>query len=212
VILGWADWAAVALLGGLVGTSELISRYKDAPAAALKSLPARFYVFVNALASVVALGVIHANPTWFAARWTQVLMAGASSMALFRTSLFVVRAGDRDIGVGPSSFLQIFLNAADRAVDRVRAAARSGAVWPIMDGLDYQKAFRALPPLCLALMQNMPDEDQKALARDLEALNRSDVDPAVKVKLLGLTMMNAVGMDVLTAAVNSLRELIRSGE
>jgi hypothetical protein len=161
VTSGWVDWVAVALLGGMVGTSELISRYKDAPAAALSSLPARFYILVNALASVAALGVIHANPTWFAARWTQVLMAGLSSMALFRTSLFVVRAGDRDIGVGPSSFLQIFLNAADRAVDRVRAEARSDAVGPIMDGLDFGKAFRALPPLCLALMQNMPDEDQK---------------------------------------------------
>jgi hypothetical protein len=194
-----------------VGTSELISRYKDAPAAALSSLPAQFYIFLNALASLGALGVIHANPAWFATRLTQVLMAGVSSMALFRTSLFVVRAGGRDIGVGPSGFLQIFLNAADRAVDRVRAAARSDAVGPIMDGLDYEKAFQALPPFCLALMQNMPDEDQKALERELEELNSSEGDPAVKVKLLGLALMNAVGMDVLIAAVKSLRVQIRSG-
>jgi hypothetical protein len=39
-------------------------------------------------------------------------------MAFFRTSLFVVRAGDRDVGVGPSGFLRIFLAAADRSVDR----------------------------------------------------------------------------------------------
>lgn len=45
-------------------------------------------------------------------------MAGVSAMAFFRSSLFVVRAGDRDVGVGPSGFLQIFLTAADRAVDR----------------------------------------------------------------------------------------------
>ena len=31
------DWAAVAALGGLVGASELISRYKDDPFAALKT-------------------------------------------------------------------------------------------------------------------------------------------------------------------------------
>jgi hypothetical protein len=29
----WLDWAAVAALGGLVGASELISRYKDDPMA-----------------------------------------------------------------------------------------------------------------------------------------------------------------------------------
>lgn len=27
----WLDWAAVAVLGGVVGASELISRYKDNP-------------------------------------------------------------------------------------------------------------------------------------------------------------------------------------
>jgi hypothetical protein len=211
VIPTWIDWAAVALLGGLVGISELISRYKDAPAAALRSAPAIFYIAINAAASALALMIIHRNPSWFTPRWQQVLAAGISSMALFRTSLFTVRAGDRDIGVGPSSFLQIFLHAADRAVDRVRAAVRSNAVGQIMDGLDYEKAFRALPPFCLALMQNLSDEDQQALAKTLAALNASDVEPAVKLRLLGLALMNAVGVDVLTAAVGSLKDQIRSG-
>ena len=99
---GWLDWAAVAVLGGVVGASELISRYKDAPGAAIKSWPAIFYIVINSAASVAALGLIHAN-AWFAAsRWTQILMAGVSAMAFFRTSLFVVRAGDRDVGIGPS--------------------------------------------------------------------------------------------------------------
>jgi hypothetical protein len=211
VIPAWLDWAAAALLGGLVGISELVSRYKDAPAAALRSLPAIFYIAINAAASALALMVIHSNPTWFTSRWQQVLAAGISSMALFRTSLFTVRVGDRDIGVGPSSFLQIFLHAADRAVDRMRAAVRSSAVGQIMDGLDYAKAFRALPPFCLALMQNLSDEDQQRLAKTLAALDASDVEPAVKLRLLGLALMNAVGGDVLTAAVGSLKGQIRSG-
>ena len=61
---GLLDWVAVALLGGLVGTSELISRYKDDPWAAIRNWPARFYIAINGAASVGALGVIHANG-WF---------------------------------------------------------------------------------------------------------------------------------------------------
>jgi hypothetical protein len=114
----WLDWVAVALIGGIVGTSELISRYKDDPWAAVRSWPARFYIGVNCAASMGALGLIHANGWFGPARWTQILMAGVSAMAFFRTSLFVVRAGDRDVAVGPNGFLQIFLAAADRAVDR----------------------------------------------------------------------------------------------
>src|SRR5438128_2741123 len=151
----WLDWAAVAALGGVVGASELISRYKDHPGAAIWSWPAIFYVALNSAASAGALGLIQANG-WFAdTHWKQILIAGVSAMAFFRTSLFVVRAGDRDVGVGPSGFLQIFLGATDRAVDRQRAAARSNAVASVMKGVDYEKAYKVLPPYCLALMQNV---------------------------------------------------------
>lgn len=95
-------------------------------------------------------------------------MAGVSAMAFFRSSLFVVRAGDRDVGVSPSGYLQIFLTPADRAVDRKRAGVRSDAVADVLKGVDYTKALKALPPYCLALMQNVPSDDQRVLSRALE--------------------------------------------
>ena len=205
----WLDWLAAAALGALVGGSELISRYRDSPAAALKTLPAWFYVFLNLVASAGALYLIHVNHWFEDARWKQILMAGVSAMAFFRTSLFVVRAGDRDVGVGPSGFLQIYLSAADRAVDRARAHARSEAVAKIMQGVDYKKAFESLPPYCLALMQNLTPEEQKEVARAMKELDQGAADPSVKVRLLGLELINVVGIDVITTAVRSLGEQIR---
>src|SRR5712691_9394212 len=129
------DFAAVAILGALVGGGELVSRYRDAPARALYNWPAAIYIALNIAASVAALALIRIYGWTFgvtsggaAPRWTQVGVAGAGAMALFRTSLFTVRAGDRDIGVGPSSFLQIFRDASDRAVDRLQAKARGDQV------------------------------------------------------------------------------------
>jgi hypothetical protein len=206
----WLDWAAVALLGGVVGASELISRYKDNPGAAMKTWPAIFYVAINGAASFGALGLIHANGWFGSSRWTQILMAGVSAMAFFRTSLFVVRAGDRDVGVGPSGFLQIFLAAADRGVDRSQAAKRSDVVVEAMKDIDYAKAKSALPPYCLALMQNVSQEDQRVLDRVLEALDKRELEPNVKALLLGIELINVVGADVLTTAVDSLGEQIRS--
>ena len=204
------DWAAAALLGGVVGASELISRYKDDPVAAIKSWPAIFYIAINSAASAAALGLIHANGWFGASRWTRVLMAGVSAMAFFRTSLFVVRAGDRDVGIGPSGFLQIFLGAADRAVDRQRASVRSDAVARVMKGIDFDKAVKALPPYCVALMQNVSPEDQQLLNRVLEALEKQDGEPGVKSLLLGIELINVVGANVLTTAVDSLGDQIRS--
>ena len=208
--LTWLDWTEAVLLGGIVGASELISRYKDDPGSAIQSWPAVFYIAINSVASAGALGLIHANG-WFAtSHWSQILMAGISAMAFFRTSLFVVRAGDRDVGVGPSGFLQIFLAAADRAVDRKRAAARSDAVAQVMKGVDFAKALKALPPYCLALMQNVSPEDQQVLQRALEALEKLEAEPAVKSLLLGTELMNVVGAYVLTTAVRTLGDQIRS--
>jgi hypothetical protein len=48
--LSWLDWAAVAALGAIVGASELVSRYRDAPEAALRTWPAVCYVAINAAA------------------------------------------------------------------------------------------------------------------------------------------------------------------
>jgi hypothetical protein len=60
----WLDWRAVLVLGGVVGASELVSRYKDHPAAAIQTWPAVFYIALNSIASIGALGLIHANG-WF---------------------------------------------------------------------------------------------------------------------------------------------------
>jgi hypothetical protein len=206
------DWIAVAAPGGIVGVSELVSRYRDEPSRVLLTLPAIFYVAMNVGASLGALEIIHQNPGWFASRWAQILMAGVCAMALFRSSLFVVRAGDRDVGIGPGGLLQVFLGACDRAVDRQRAIGRSRAVDDIMADIEYAKALLALPPYCLALMQNVAREDQEKLAGALKALDqKSDVDHRVKARLLGLELINVVGVDVLKAAVEALKDQITSG-
>ena len=209
------DFAAAALLGFLVGLAELVSRYRDAPHAALYTRPALLYLVLNGSASGLALALIRAFDWKFGAgadtvRWVQLLVAGVGAMALFRASLFTVRAGDRDIAVGPATFLQIFRDAADRAVDRLRARARSLHVGKLMDGVDYGKASEGLIPYCLALMQNVPDDEQKKLVQAVKLLDAEPIEPAVKVRILGLLLMNVVGPDVLTAALDALREQLKT--
>jgi hypothetical protein len=209
----FVDFAAVAVLGALVGSGELVSRYRDAPAGALRSWPALLYILLNVAASLAALAAVRIFDWRFgvtagaeAVRWTQVGVAGTGAMALFRTSLFTVHAGDRDIGVGPSSFLQIFRDAADRAVDRLRAQDRGKDVSRLMEGISYDKASRGLTLYCLALMQNVPDDEQKRLSDSIALLDNLAIDPDIKVRLLGLQLMNVVGPGVLTAAVEALRK------
>jgi len=212
------DYLAVAVLGALVGAAELVSRYRDAPARAVYNLPAAIYIALNVGASIAALAIIHVYGWTFgvngaaAQRWAQVGIAGTSAMALFRTSLFTLRAGDHDIGIGPNTFLQIFREASDRAVDRLRAKARGDQVGELMTGIDYDKASQGLPPYCLALMQNVPDDDQVKLKDSIVLLNNATIDPAIKVRILGLQLMNVVGPNVLLAAVDALHDQMQPAE
>jgi hypothetical protein len=212
------DWAILAdslvagFFGVLVGVGELVSRYRDAPASALKTRSAVLYMALNALAAVVAIGLMKAFGWTFGAtdpqalRWMRVLAAGFGSMALFRTSLFTIRAGDQDVGIGPISFLQVVLGATDRAVDRVRARDRANVVKKIMAGIDFDKAYQALPAYAFALMQNLPETDQTLLGRQVGLITKAEMKGEVKTLMLGLALMNLVGEDVLLAAVESLRK------
>jgi hypothetical protein len=94
-------------------------------------------------------------------------------------------------------------------VDRLRARARSLEVGKLMDGIDYGKASKGLIPYCLALMQNVSDEEQKKLAQAVKLLDAEPIEDAVKVPILGLLVMDVVGPGVLTGAVDALREQMK---
>ena len=211
------DYAIVLAIGILIGVGELVSRYRDAPLQALRTPPAALYIAINASAAVGALATLvifgwtpASSSSVLVTRILRILTAGFGAMAVFRSSLFVVRVGDQDVPVGPGAFLQIVLGAADRAVDRVRATARADSVSRAMTGIDFKAAYAALPAFCLALMQNLPDDDQKALARQIQATGQSSMDPEIKSLLLGLALMNAVGEGVLSSAVMSLAPQIKA--
>lgn len=217
----WPDYAAVALLGMLIGVGELVSRYRDEPLRALLArqggaVPAVLYLAINSVGSLAALRLIHVFGWNFGGdsaqantRYTQVLVAGFGAMAFFRSSLFTLRVGGQDVGVGPSSVLQIILDAADRAVDRRRARGRSGEISQLMKKVSFDKAKEVLPAYCLALMQNLSTEDQVELGNQVRALIPSTMDDQMKALLLGLALLNFVGLDVLEAAVQALGDKIK---
>lgn len=201
-----AELLVVATGGGVVGAGELLARYRDAPKSALTSIPGITYVAVNALASVGALLLIWAfgwkfHATGHAVAAVQILVAAFGSMALFRTSLFTLRAGNEDIGVGPSVVLSTILSSCDRGVDRFRASDRADSVSAQMKDVSFAAAEGALPAVALALMQNLDAADQAALGIELERLRQDETtSDRAKSLLLGLAITNAVGPGVLGKA------------
>ena len=133
-----------------------------------------------------------------------VLVTGLSAMALFRSSLFIRKVGDKDVGIGPGAVLATLLDVTDRYVDRLRGQVRVEVVDRIMKGLIFVKAAAELPPYCLALLQNPSDDMQRELKASVDLIGAQAVDEDVKLRLLGLELLNLVGGKALEKAVTSL--------
>jgi hypothetical protein len=207
------DLVFAFLIGALVGMGELVGRYRDEPGRAIRSRPALVYMAINGAASAGALGLAHvfgwtfgADPGTVQARATQVLVAGFGAMAVFRSSLFLYRVGNKEVGIGPVAFLQVVLEATDRGVDRHRAQARSEWVRRNMVDLEFKDVAIALPAYAIGLMQNLSQQDQSVLSDRVNDVRTSPQDERMKVMSLGLLVMDAVGEDVLEEAVLTVRK------
>jgi hypothetical protein len=77
-----------------------------------------------------------------------------------------------------------------------------------MDGVTFDRAKAALPAYCLALMQNVGPQEQKALADQVNSLSSTPMADQVRALNLGLALINLVGEKVLRRAVADLKPLI----
>ncbi|GAA2821463.1 hypothetical protein [Nonomuraea rubra] len=209
----WVPYLAVVLIGALVALAELVSRYRDDPAGALFSVPAILYLAVNAGGAAAALWMVVQFGWTFGATgdsvaFTQVLVAGFGSGALFRSSLFNVTAGDQVIGVGPSAVLTVILSATDRAVDRGRARLRSKDVHDIMSGYPFERGSDALLQYSMAALQNFTPAESKVIEDRIASLRsgrEATLPDQVKSYVLGLSLQALIGVKVLRQLVDSLR-------
>lgn len=204
----WAYLLAGAF-GAAVGLAELLFRYRDSPLVLFKRAAAWTYIGFNAAASAGAAALIVAldwkfGKTGSALDATRVLVAGFGSVALFRSNLFVVKAGDENIGAGPSLVLAGILGAADRAVDREQAQTRANSVRPVMGEVNFDLAKQALVSFALTATVSVSPKAAEELKVGVAALDSADFADNVKSMILGLMLIDEVGLDVLKRSVDAL--------
>jgi hypothetical protein len=210
------DYILVGLFGALVGTAELLSRYRDAPLRAVLNIYAAGYIIINILAAMLALWLLRLFGVNFGLdpetetdklRWVQVLAAGFASMMLFRSSVFVLQVGDQNVSIGPSSVLEVFLTVLDRQIDRRMARLRAEEVERVMNGISFTKAREQLPVVAFALLQNLAREDQDAIINKvLQLSTNSGLTDSARSTALGLALLDFVGGQVLEEAVDLIKD------
>lgn len=211
-------YAVVMAIGFVVGATELMSRYKDAPLKVFLTWSAWVFLTLNMIASATALTLVDVfGEKAFAnlegetqKAFGRVLLAGFGAMAFLRSAVFRFRIDQTDVPVGPSVLLDILTRIFDREVDRSRAIDRALRSPEIMKSMPAATACGELPLVCIALMQNLTADEQQSLGKQI-ALIRDDkvLSDAGKSLIAGLTLTNFVGVKVLDEAVKSI--LTRGG-
>jgi len=158
-----------ALLGASVGTSELVSRYRDEPTQALRNWSAFTYLTLNAIVSISAYGLLtRYGKTLIPAIADDPLMrsiaAGFGAMAILRSKFFTLRTEKgEDIGVGPDAAISAFLSAADRGVDRKRAERRLKLVFDSASRVTSYENVREFITVSLLSFQNLNDNEKRSI-------------------------------------------------
>lgn len=201
-----------ALLGGGIGSAELVARYRDRPVAALLSPGGLLYVFINTSASVIFLFAVTAAGWRFglpdatsstSLAVARVMAAGLGSAVALRLSL--TPAQGQRTGMGPITVLNGLLRVADRDLKRKRALSRLSR--NDLAGLSFERDHAALAELCCHLMREFDlAEAQRLGGLAAELQQRDDLTDADKLDCWGLELTRLVGEHALRQAAGRLRD------
>lgn len=214
-VMGGNQVAAMAI-GGVVGAVEILGRYRHAPARAVLTGNGVVYILINVGAAWAAYYMLNEFQVFkdrtVAKDLVSVLTAGFGSLVFMRSSIFKVRVGESDIGIGPAAVLDTLLLIADRGVDRREAVARAQDVTELVSRVrDPRVVAKMLTKYSLALMQNVDERTSQDLG---DAVSKIMADPEIpdpiKIDIVALRLGIVVGPDVLEAAVAALGDRLNT--
>lgn len=208
------SYVVVAILAGLVGLTEVLSRYRDVPLVVLREWPAWTYIGTNAAAGVLALLLIDTMGWTFGEgatpdvqRGFQIAVAAFGALAVMRAAVLQIRVNDREVAVGPSLLLNALLEFTANGMARKRAGHVDEVVRKIMADVDFDRAKEPLPSYCFSLMKT-PAEEQKVVSREVTSLDVATLGNRSKPLLLRIVLLELAGEEILAAAVDTLRDEI----
>lgn len=210
----WALFGA-GLLGLFVGLSELLNRYKSFERI-FSNIYSGLYMLINFLASVTTYIIIKKydiNTGGLGKHEIGLsIIAGIGAMAFLRSSFFTYKdSNEKTIEVGPAALLTVFLKAAERQFDQILAEKNIKSVSIIMSGINFLSASKDLPLIILASMRVLNNEEQKLLSEEiLNLVNDSTSTTEAKNIALGAILLKYTGLELLTEAVNSLKQIYNS--
>lgn len=201
------------LIGAFVGFGELLNRFRNGKLI-FRSWTGYVYLLINGGASVLTYSLMDYYNLWFDGFTSKepgrIIFCGLSAMFFLRSSFFVYKPKDSEpINIGLASFIQIFLDYAERSFDRLQSIQLLTRVRVVMRNVDFEKAEKDIATICLTLMKDVSSEEQIKLAEEIKKLSTSGLKFAETRSLaMGILVSEIAGADLLEEAVETIRNKI----
>ncbi|MDY3554716.1 hypothetical protein R5W24_003845 [Gemmata sp. JC717] len=192
-------WALAIGLGTLVGASEIISRYRDEPGAALLCLHGLIYLIINGIISGAAYKLLrHYSDSLIPAikndHLLTAIVAGFGAMIVMRSKLFSFRSSSgEEFAVGPDAVISIFLKSVDRAIDRWRSVSRQRLVFQLTQGIEYSPRVPSFFKASIAAYQNLTDSEKTELKEIIEGVESGQIEDQLKFVAMAFGFLNISG-------------------
>lgn len=194
-----APAALATALGMTVGASEILSRYRDEPIRALASNAGLVYLGLNGAVSGLTYGLLTRYAESFAPgladdRLMTAIVAGFGAMAILRSKFFTIRTPKgEEIAVGPDAAVAAFLAAADRGVDRTRAARRLAFVQQRASKIKSATIGREYFQICLAAFQNLAEDEKTGVIGVIDSVAASEYPDELKLQAMCYAVLQLAG-------------------
>lgn len=198
------------LIGCFIGIFELWSRYKSLP---FFNKFSSTYVLINFFASSLGFYIVFQSGIGIkigqSIFLSQVIIAGATAMAVLRSSFADVKINGTTFSIGFAGLIQGLLSLIDREYDRIFAGAKNDKLESMMVNIDFEKAKDRLTLHCIMLMQNLTLEEQEKIRDQIDKISRQEyLDNKTKTLNLGTILWGFTGPELLEKAIKTLGQSI----
>ena len=193
---GKIEYFFAFMLGMVTAFAEIISKFRDEPLKAFRTMEAAAYHTLNGCISVFALYVMEISGV----AWTEpldkvnaVVVAGLGSMLIMRSRLFNVKVGNEEMAFGPEQIIKIYFRFMERAIDRERAQSRIEFVRRVMANVDFKAVYEYTSTM-LDSAQVLEEKRKDRIKNDLKKISDDGPkDSQLKSYKMGFLLLNEMG-------------------
>lgn len=203
------------LFGALAGFSEIISRYRDEPLRAIRSLYGASYLIINGLVSIAAFGFLLRYPKQILPSVAgdplmTAIAAGFGAVVVLRSKLFTFRTEDgKEYPFGPSIVTDTFLGMLDRKIDRARASQRQKLVFDKMKGITGFDGVADYLEASLLSFQHLSQEEKSDIAKVLQQYRSQTAWPdQLRIMAVGFAFLTIAGDENFDQVIANLRSYL----